>query len=76
MNFITKLFEKVVYTRLNSFLAKNNILCNEQVGIRQRLNTTDAVVYIGNIYEAIDTGSKKVTIFSEFSSVNTWQVFS
>ena len=57
LNFITKLFEKLIHRRLNSFIAKHNIPCNEQFRFRQKLNTTDAVVeYLDHVYKAINTG--------------------
>ena len=68
LNFIAKSFEKLIHRRLNSFIAKHNIICNEQFRFRQRLNTTDAVVeYLDHVYKTINTGSKIVTIFLDFS---------
>lgn len=32
---ISKVFEKYIYKQLNSYIEKNNILCEEQKGFRQ-----------------------------------------
>ena len=60
MNFIAKM--------LVSFIAKNNIPCNQPFGNRQRLNITDAVVEcLDHVYEANIIGSKKVKTFLDFN---------
>jgi len=38
---IAKVFEKVIYSRLNSFFIRNNIICEEQFGFRRGQNSTN-----------------------------------
>ena len=40
----SKIFERITYDRLNSFLEKNNILCSQQYGFRNGKNTEDATL--------------------------------
>ena len=40
----SKIFEKLIYTNLLSFLAQNNVLCPQQFGFRQGLSTTLALL--------------------------------
>ena len=45
---LSKIFENLVHSRLNSFLAKYNVLTDRQFRFRTGLSTTDAILeYLG-----------------------------
>ena len=68
INFIAKLFEKLMYSRLFKFVSENNILCKHQFGFRSGLCTSDAIVeYLDQVYKAINNNKIFVTIFLDFS---------
>ena len=50
LNLFAKLFEKLMHKRLISYISYNNVIFNEQFGLRQRLNTTDtAAEYLNHV---------------------------
>ena len=42
--FLSKIFEKLMCARLDSYLKSNNILCTNQFGFRKNSNTSDAAI--------------------------------
>ena len=48
LNTLSKIFEKLMFRRLNSFLEKFSIIKSCQFGFRQARNTTDAIVELLN----------------------------
>ena len=42
--FLSKIFEKLMCARLDSYLKWNNILCTNQFGFRKNSNTSDAII--------------------------------
>ena len=42
--FLSKMFEKLMCARLDSYLKSNNILCTNQFGFRKNSNTSDAII--------------------------------
>ena len=42
--FLSKIFEKLMCARLDSYLKSNNILCTNQFGFRKNSNTSDAII--------------------------------
>ena len=54
---ISKIIEKLIHKRLNSFLEQNNIFCPSQFGFRDKHSTTHALVEITDqIKKACDCG--------------------
>lgn len=52
---LTKVFEKIINTRLNSFLEKNKILSPHQFGFRKNTSTNDAIATLTDlIYKSVD----------------------
>ena len=45
---VSKVFEKLVYIRLEKFLTKHNIICTQQYGFRQGHSTEMAIVDLTN----------------------------
>lgn len=41
-----KIFEKILKTRITSFINKNNILSERQCGFREKMSTQDAITYL------------------------------
>ena len=52
---ISKLFEKIIKTRLNVFLTKNDILSDSQYGFREGISSSDALMdLIESISESLE----------------------
>ena len=43
-----RIFEKLMYTRMNSFIDKEGVLCSSQYGFRQKHSTEHAILDIAN----------------------------
>ena len=64
---INKIFEKVVYSRVFSFLNKNNSIYNLQYGFRPKYSTSHALIHITEqIREALDSGKIACGVFVDF----------
>ena len=64
----SKIFEKVVYQRLSSYLTKENVLYAHQYGFRSGHETNMAVLQmIDKITEAIDDNSYSMGVFVDLS---------
>ena len=65
---LNKIFEKLLYNRLISFLDSFSILSDVQFGFRRGLSTEDAVNYLlTNIYNSINNSQYVSTTFLELS---------
>ena len=63
-----KIFEKVIYVRLYSFLSSNNILSDCQFGFRKGHSTSHALNHtIGNIFTALGNKKHVIGIFIDLS---------
>ena len=61
---IEKIFEKLMYKRLFTFLNNNNIIYNLQFGFRQQYSTSHALINITeNIRKAFDDGNTGCGVF-------------
>lgn len=72
---VSKIFEKLMKTRMVSFIDKHKILADCQFGFRRGMCTTDAVLELVNdCVEAIDQGSVMISVFVDlkkaFDTVN------
>ena len=64
----SKIFEKLIYNRLYTFLEANNILYNKQFGFRRQHSTSHALnIAVSTITQAIDSKYKAMGIFIDFS---------
>ena len=63
-----KIFEKIIYSRLYSFLSAKNIICNQQFGFRKNHSTTHAVNYSVNMtLNSIENNKHVLGIFIDLS---------
>lgn len=61
---ISKIFERILYNRLNNYLSEKKILIDEQYGFRPKSSTVSATVdLMTKIYTAVDQGSFALGIF-------------
>ena len=70
-----RIFEKLMYTRTNSFIDKEGILCSSQYGFRQKHSTKHAILDIVNkIQSDMDKGHFSCGVFIDlqkaFDTVN------
>ena len=64
----SKVFEKLMYNRLSSFVDKLKIVCDNQYGFRKQHSTYMALINIINqISQGIDDGKFTVSIFLDLS---------
>ena len=68
LNSFSKVYEKLIYNRLQLFLNKNDILYKGQFGFR-KFHSTEAVLlnYVDNISEAIESNKYVISIFLDFA---------
>ena len=65
---ISKIFEKVIYKRLISYIDKNNILTPYQFGFRQNMSTSLALTFfVDKINSAIENKQFSIGIFLDLS---------
>ena len=66
--FLSKIFERLMFIRLNSFLNMNDTLCDEQFGFRKSSSTSDACVeFLDNTYNAMNDRNNLIAVFLDFS---------
>lgn len=65
---LSKVLEKIVDTRLKSFIKRNKILSESQFGFREGRSTSDACVsFLEKIIKILDKGEKACTVFCDLS---------
>ena len=68
LSLFSKMFERIMYTRLLSFIEKHEILYKHQFGFRKQYNTNLALVMlIDKLSQALDAGKSVVGVFLDFS---------
>ena len=63
LNNLSKLFEKIIYKRVSDFLAKNNILFDNQFGFRKGHSTIDEIFSSINMIRTEKDKKKRVRTF-------------
>ena len=65
---LSKVFEKVMYSRLSSFLERNKILLNNQFGFRKHNSAHMALmILLDKIVKALENGDNVIGIYLDFS---------
>ena len=65
---LSKVFEKVMYSRLYSFLERNKILLNNQVGFRKHHSAYMALmILLDKIVKALENDDNVIGIYLDFS---------
>ena len=65
---ISKIFEKLVYVRLNKYLTENHILHQNQFGFRPKLSTCLALLQlVDELTQSIDAGNVTVGVFVDLA---------
>ena len=55
LHFLSKMFEKLMCSRLDSYIKSSNLLCTNQVGFRKNSNTSDAIIeFLDYVYKSLD----------------------
>ena len=70
LNSFSKIFEKVISTRLLSYLNSINVFFPKQFGFRQSHSTSSALVSFSDyVTIALDNGDIPISVFIDFSKV-------
>ena len=63
----SKIFEKVVYKQLSTYLEQNNILYEHQYGFRKHKSTVQALLkHMQFMYDSIDSGNFVISVLLHF----------
>ncbi|VVC38692.1 Endonuclease/exonuclease/phosphatase,Reverse transcriptase domain [Cinara cedri] len=64
----SKIFEKIIKTRLISYLEKNNLLSKNQYGFRPGISTENALYNATQfLYDSLDNGLKTIAVFIDLA---------
>lgn len=68
LSFLSKIFERIMFSRLDSYFHKYDILCSEQFGFRRDHSTSDAVLrYTDSVYSALNSGEFHMSVMLDLS---------
>ena len=66
--FLSKIFEKLMCARLDSYLKSNIFLCTNQFGFRNNSNTSDAIIeFLEYVYSSLDSKQSTIAVYLDFS---------
>ena len=66
--FLSKMFEKLMCARLDSYLKSNNILCTNQFGFRKNSNASDTIIeFLYQVYSSLDKKQSTIAVYLDFS---------
>ena len=66
--FLSKMFEKLMCARLDSYLKSNKILCANQSGFPKISNTSDAIIEsLDYVYSSLDKKQSTIAVYLNFS---------
>ena len=66
--FLSKMSEKLMCARLDSYLKSNNILCTNKFGFRKNSNTSDAIIeFLDYVYSSLDKKQSTIAVYLDFS---------
>ena len=68
LTFLSKIFEKLMCARLDSYLKSNNILCTDQFCFCKNSNTSDAIIeFLDYVYSTLDSKQSTIAVYQDFS---------
>jgi len=68
LSILSKIFEKLMFGRLQSFISANELICNNQFGFKRGSSTSDAVAeFLNCAYESLDRKGVMISVFLDFS---------
>ena len=66
--FLSKIFEKLMCARLDSYLKSNNILCTNQYSCHKNSNTSDAIIEFHDyVYSSSDSKQSSIAVYLDFT---------
>ena len=66
--FWSKIFEKLMCARLDSYLKSNNILCANQFIFHKNSNTSDSIIeFLDYVYSSLDSKQSTIAVHLDFS---------
>ena len=67
LSFLSRIFEKLMCARLDSYLKLNNILCPNQFGFHKNDNTYDAIIeFLDYVYSSLDKRQSTIAVYLDF----------
>ena len=70
--FLSKIFEKLMCARLDSYLKLNNILRTNQFGISKNSNTSDSIIeFLDYVYSSLDSKQSTIAVYLDFQKHST-----
>lgn len=68
LSFLSKIFERVIYSRLINFFDKYEVIVPHQYGFRPGKSTCDPILrFTDNVYSALNSGNSAMAVFLDFS---------
>ena len=68
MPFLSKIFEKLMWARLDSYLKSNNILSTNQLCFRKNSNASDAIIeFFDYVYSSLTNKQSTIAVYVDFS---------
>lgn len=65
---LTKVFEKILKSRMNNYIKKHNLISERQFGFQENKCTEDAISYlISNIYKSVDESKPCLCVFLDLA---------
>jgi len=65
---LSKIFEKLMFLRLNDFISEYNLISSHQFGFRKSASTSDAISeFLDSVYDSLSARKFLVSIFLDFS---------
>ena len=66
--FLSKIFEKLMCARLDSYLKSNNIVCTNQFGFLNNSNASDTIIeFLDYVYSSLDSKQSTIVEYLDFS---------
>ena len=67
--FLSKIVEKLMSARLDSYLKSNNIVCTNKFGFPKNSNTSDAIIeFLDYVYSSSDSKQSTIAVYLDFST--------